>query len=285
MPSEPSPSARIPFALGDLIAPALIVGVLVGAIALIVHLVRPTAGTMFDDDNIGPTVVLGPVAIIVLVIGGVIVRSSLRGIMLRGPCPGCGAVAVRWYASPLDPRSLPTQCGTCIVYLRASSKDEVREEVEAPFHGLANELPYALSADQYMSAVQHTNRKFFKFVMPKMCAACGDPNARDKRAIENGDYISKDLGPWSQQYHVLPQVGIAPGSHPPSEEDINSKGLSNLQAAVCEKHTKKAEPIWEVMAYSSGKLEFSSYRYYKAFCELNNITQASVKKRRSTPKS
>lgn|SRR5664279_60880 len=251
--------------------------VLAGAIALIVYLACPHSGTMFDDDNFGGTVVLGAVAIVAAVIGILIARQNLRGVTLQGPCPVCGAVAYRGFDSPVDPKSLPTQCGTCIAYLRANSKDEVHEEVDGPVHGLAVELPYALSADQYMPAVQHTNRKFFKFAMPKMCAACGDPNAHGTRAIKDGDHFGKGLGPWSQQYHVLPQVGSAHQSET-TEDDINSKGLSNLQAPVCEKHTKKAEPIWEVMGYSSGKLEFSSYQYYKAFCELNNITRATTKK-------
>ena len=281
MPGEHDPSARIPFSLGELIAPGVLVGVLVGAIALLVHLVHPSSGTMFDEDNIGPTVVLGPVAIVALVVGIVIVRSSLRAVMLKGPCPACGTVAARGFESPVDDRSLPTQCGTCIAYLRANSKDEVLEEVDGPAHGLSVKFPYVLAADQYMPAVQHTNRKFFKFAMPKMCAACGDLNAHGKRPIKDGDHFGKDLGPWSQQYHVLPQVGSAHRSEP-TEDDLDSKGLSNLRAPVCEKHTENADMFGDVIEYSSGKLEFSSYQYYKAFCELNNITRASVKRRRAT---
>ena len=234
---------------------------------------------MFDNDNFGGTVVLGAAGIVATVVGIVMVRAMFRGIGLRGPCPCCGAVADRGFESPIDPKSLPTQCGTCIAYLRANAKNEVREEVDAPLHTLAVELPYALSADQYMPAVQHTNRKFFKFAMPKMCAACGDPNAHDHRAIKDGDHFGNDLGPfWSQSSHVLPQAGLAHRSEP-TADDLNSKGLSNLQAPVCEKHNAEAEPLWEVIGYSSGKLQFASYRYYKAFCELNNITRASVKKR------
>ena len=73
-----------------------------------------------------------------------------------------------------------------------------------------------------------------------------------------------------------PGTGGAPGINEPDE---NSTGLSTLKVPVCAKHTWKADPPGEVLKYSSGTLEFRSYRYYKAFCELDHITRASVKRR------
>ncbi|MEO6771710.1 MAG: hypothetical protein ABI467_01645, partial [Kofleriaceae bacterium] len=68
---------------------------IVGAVALIVHLARPSSGTMFDDDNFGGTFWGLAVSVIGLVSGYFMTRSTLRNVILRGPCPRCGAVAVR----------------------------------------------------------------------------------------------------------------------------------------------------------------------------------------------
>ncbi len=269
MPNEAT--SRAPRTLRDFIGPVVVVG----AVVLIVHVVRPEAGTMFDDDNFGGTVVLGMAAIVAAVVGVVVTRATLRRVALRGPCPSCGAMALRGFASPADPTSLPTQCGTCIAYLRATEADEVREETDAQVQHLAVKFPYALRADQYMPAVQHTNRRFFTFEMPPMCATCGDPNATHKRDINDGDHFGDGLVDLASSGHAPGRVGAAPSS--PTQDDKNSQGLSNLKAPVCEKHTESADTFGDVIGYSSGKLEFASYRYYKAFCDLNNITRASVK--------
>ncbi|HEX4452950.1 MAG TPA: hypothetical protein VH143_18880 [Kofleriaceae bacterium] len=109
-------------------------------------------------------------------------------------------------------------------------------------------------------------------------ASCGDPNARHHRKIAVGDHFGRDIGPlWSQSSHVLPQAGMGPSA--PTDDDKNSRSLSNLSAPVCAKHTEAADPMTDVIKYSSGTLEFRSYRYYKAFCELNQIVRASAKRR------
>src|SRR5664279_5179817 len=100
---------------------------MVGGLALIVHLARPSTGTMFDDDNFGGTAVLGLVGVIVIVAGGFMTRSSMRTITLEGPCPSCGAVSVRNFDKPTDPTSSPSACGSCISYLRGSD-DALHEE-------------------------------------------------------------------------------------------------------------------------------------------------------------
>ncbi len=50
-------------------------------------------------------------------------------------------------------------------------------------------------------------------------------------------------------------------------------------APVCALHTAELDAFREVMGYSSGDLKFASYRYYKAFCELNHIARTTTKPR------
>jgi hypothetical protein len=256
-----------PAILFALLGPLLVIG----AAGLIVHLARPSSGTMFDDDNFGGTFVGLAASIIGLVSGYFITRSAVRDVALRGPCPGCGVVAIREFENPKNLKSWPTACGTCIAYLRANGDEMCEEALETSVW-----LFYKLSADQYKPAVKRTNRDGFRFDMPTMCASCGDPNAHDHRDIADGDHFGKD---WTEVGYASPRAGMAPGTNPPTEDDKNSKGLSHLKVSVCAKHTRNADPSDDVLKYSSGKLEFRSYRYYKAFCELNHITRATAKRR------
>ena len=273
MASEVTASTRVPWSPSALVPPL----VLLGAIGLLVHVARPASGKMFDDSNVGGTVVLGVVGVVAVVIGIVMTRAMLRGVALRGPCPICGAVADRKFASAVDPKTLPSACGTCIAYLRPNARNEVREETDTQVQNLPVKFPYALSADQYMPAVQRTSRNYFKFEMPTMCATCGDPNAPHKRDINDGDHFGDDIFDAANAGHAPGQIGAAASAS--TDDDKHSRGLSHLKAPVCDKHTEEADTFGDVMRYSSGKLEFASYRYYKAFCELNNITRASARKR------
>src|SRR3569833_2436829 len=91
MPAEP-PARRIPeTTLAKLFGPVVIAG----GIAWIVHLARPKVGTMFDNDNVGPTVVFGAVALIIIIIGIFLIRSSMRVVAVEGPWPGGGGGAGR----------------------------------------------------------------------------------------------------------------------------------------------------------------------------------------------
>src|SRR5664279_1587509 len=202
------PTARVPKTLGVFVGPLIIVG----ASAFIAH-------------HFGGMVVGLAVGVIAAVIGGFVLRSALRAVVLNGPCPSCNTVATRQFENPPDPRSLPTACGACVAYLRANGNAMREEALDSPSGNLAVRFPYSLGADQYMPAVKRTNRNAFKFEMPAMCASCGDPHATFKREIADGDHFGKGIGPlWSQSTHVLPQPGMGPSA--PTEDDKNSRGLS-----------------------------------------------------------
>ncbi|MEO8845363.1 MAG: hypothetical protein ABI591_29685, partial [Kofleriaceae bacterium] len=198
----------------------------------------------------------------------------MRVVSVEGPCPSCGANTVRRFDKPEDPTSGPSACGACIAYLRTSETTLREEAIEA-------KDDYELVPTQYLPALQSvSNRGGFKFAMPTMCAICGDPHAHHKFTIKDGDALVDGPMDLFTKHNIVPMVGMAPNAGPPTEDQKNSKGLSRLTAPVCDKHTEQEEPFGAPLEYRFGTLAFVSYRYYKAFCEMNNITRAPVKKQR-----
>jgi len=249
--------------LGKLFGPAL----MLGGFGWIVHVVR--AGTMFDD-----LVSLGLVgiAVIAIILGALMLRTDIRAVLLEGPCPNCGVVATRQFDKPADPKSSPTACGACIAYLRGTG-DVVREESIDALDTI--HVNYELTSDQYEPAVKASSGRYYKFIMPKLCAICGDPNAPQALVIDHGNSASAHDLDFLTQGNVInnPTAKI----EPTEAEKLDDK-LSNLRAPVCDKHADKYE-FGRALSCFGGHLRFASYRYYKAFCELNHITHASQPKK------
>jgi hypothetical protein len=258
----------------------------VAAIGWVGYLVHLGIGTSFDDAHVGATVV-GTLAFAVgAVVGGYgtsRLKASMRSVTMQGACPCCGAMRQRTFEDPSSSKSPPTPCGACIAYLRATG-DEMREEAVDAFEMIRT--PYVLTAEQYRPAVKLTNRGGYTFEMPTMCAVCGDPAAPHRRDIGNGDSLADDLGALGALGSVVSTVADVPrgrvgpvyrvvSSTAPDQAEKDSRGLSHLKAPVCAKHTEKEESFGDALEYSSGKLEFASYRFYKAFCELNHIDRGS----------
>ncbi len=287
-------TVRLPFWKGwtakeaafELLSPLLVLA----SLGWCIHLASLGIKAMFDDENVGSTVV-GTLAFAIAAIAGgygtSLLLASIRSVVLRGACPCCNEVRQRTFEDPANAKSPPTPCGACIAYLRASG-DEIREEGLERYEMIRT--PYVLTATQYGPAVKRTNRGYFTFDMPTMCAVCGAAHAPHEREIGNGDSLGADLGvlgaaiaiaadlsgtpSWDPKSHVLPVAGAVRSSGP-SEAEQNSRGLSRLKAPVCDKHTENAEPFGEALEYNSGKLEFASYHFYKAFCELNDIERVT----------
>ncbi|HEY6035292.1 MAG TPA: hypothetical protein VIV58_13550, partial [Kofleriaceae bacterium] len=218
--------------LGKLVGPA----VMLAGVAWIVHLARPSSGTMLDDDNIGPTVVLGAIALLVVVAGAFLTRYLLRTVTLEGPCPACGVVAARDFDKPADPKSRPTACGSCIAYLRGTG-DVLREEaIEAVDMIYVN---YELTADQYEPADNGSSDRYFTFIMPTMCAVCGDPHAAHHRKIGSSRF-TEDPFEGLNKGHVFAPAGTIPHKRELSEGEKRDEKLSKLRVPVCDKHTEKA---------------------------------------------
>jgi len=250
MPAE-TPAKRIPETTrAKMFGPMVIVG----GIAWIVHLARPKVGTMLDNDNVGPTVVFGAIAVLVIIAGIFMTRSSMRVVSVEGACPCCGVTSVRRFDKPTDPSSDPTRCGSCIAYLRAGASSLREEALET------TQRYYVLNPDQYLPALQRlSNRGGYKFAMPTMCAMCGDPKATHKRKIESGEILVTDPIELFTKHNIVPMVGMAPNPGPPTEDQKNNAGLSHLTAPVCDKHTEKEDrthgraPFSEVDVLDKGR--------------------------------
>ena len=149
------------------------------------------------------------------------------------------------------------------------------ESFDHPIHG----YPYVLTATQYKPAAKDPadTRRNFKFAMPTMCSICGDPDAPFKRTIYNSNNYDKDLFELANSGHAIGQVGSIPSGV--TEDEKNDRRLGTLKSPVCAKHTEDADRFADPLCRSGGDLRFASYRYYKAFCELNNITRAPTKRR------
>lgn len=255
-----------------------------GALAWIVQLARVGFGSIFDDEHIGSTVVGTLAALAAAVVGGFFTRdlmAAVKGAVLEGPCPVCGTVGIRLFESLADPKAPPAACGRCIAYLRSEGGGMREESLDAVE---MIRTPYVLVADQYLAAVQKTNRGHYRFEMPPMCAVCGDTHATHRRDIGNGDAMGNDLGALGVLGGIASEVAGVPSrqrdqrtgsSSEPTDNDRNSRGLSELKAPVCAKHTKDADYFGDPLEYSSGKLKFASYRYYKSFCEANHIERGA----------
>jgi hypothetical protein len=291
----PDPTTRLPLWKGwtlneaafELVSPLLVLA----SLGWCIYLAHLGITAMFDDANVGPTV-FGTLAFAVAAIAGgygtSLLLTSMRSVVLRGACPCCGEVWQRTFEEPSKTKVRPTPCGACVAYLRATG-DEIREEGLEQFEMFRT--PYVLTAEQYRPAVKRTNRNYFTFQMPAMCALCGAPHAPHKREIGNGDSLGADLGvlgalasvaadvagapSLSPRDHVLPVTGAAHTSGP-NEAEQNSRGLSHLKAPVCDKHTESEKPFGDALQYNSGKLRSAGYCFYKAFCELNHIERAPV---------
>lgn len=236
-------------------------------------------GHLFDDDHFGHTIAGGAIVGFIMLISGIYVAallSSLRDVVLDSACPCCGAAGRRNFRNP--PCKDPVACGSCVAYLRANGLEVTEERLEAMTE---NSTPYEIPSKRYLPAVRRSNANQFEFRWPDMCAVCGAA-ATQRRDIGEWGKIQADTGILGEVVHIVGvEAGVAPRRdsemvhHIPSSttktrtEQLDDK-LKNLEVPVCAQHTKR-EYYGNPLKFKSGMLVFASYRYYRAFCELNQI--------------
>ena len=234
-------------------------------------------GHDFDDDHIGPTVVGSIFFFFVFVFGVVMVgmlRRTMRSFVLISPCPVCGADGQRDFFE--DKRDAePTPCGTCLAYLRANGLEISEERLEA-FQEIVT--PYRVTHAQLGEQTE--------FAWPPMCSVCGAADAPHHREIEDadlaryaqpgvlgtiaGDVVSNAAG---IPYSARVRAKHSSLQKTPAEEAAAAlhDRLAKITTPVCDKHTAKAAYWSRPLEVSDADLSFGSYRYYKAFCEQNQI--------------
>jgi hypothetical protein len=242
----------------------------------IVELIRH-ASYRFNDGFIG-SLGWSIVFFFVFMFGVLVADAGLsKKNRLESDCPRCGAYATRRFWD-----FMPTECGTCIAYLRADG-DRVREESldQAESYGHY----YAVPAKRYLPAAKRDQQEHFEFKIPQLCAQCGSSDVRHESKIVDRTPSNSESGLFwkavafsssSQQRRKmgLRQDGRFWNRTPvtPNDNDRLDEGLSLMRVPVCNEH-KDATPV----SYNSGKLEFALYRYYKEFLALNDIDAPETK--------
>jgi hypothetical protein len=266
--------------------------VLLWSVWRLIGIVR--AGHMFDDTNLGHTVVVGGFFVVIALVSLVftsILLGTTRTVLVESVCPRCGVVRKRNFGTTT--KNAPAACGACWAYLRADG-NEVSEECAEAVKTIG--LPYELTSKHYLSVVRRDNHSHFKFAWPEMCAVCGNP-ATKRRVIGEWGKINTDLGVLGEVVHIVGnEAGFIPDRYneminhaapvtTKSPSDRLDGELRHLKVPVCGKHTDDETPFDNPLEFRSGAMVFASYRYYRAFCELNRIGEADGGQPGSTLKS
>jgi hypothetical protein len=241
-------------------------------------------GHLLDDGHVGDTLVGSAFFAVVALVGlaglwGFI--KSLREFVLEFACPSCGVLQQRSFGAPSEPRTTSQPCRACQAYLRARGI-EVREELSNAVDTMI--LPYEILPERYLPIATRDALGRFQFKMPPICANCGSSDAGHFRDIEKlgsrqidfgvvGSIASMAVDEVSTDAQLAYRNRLQ-HSAPITKEDPSEAldaGLRDLKVPVCAKHTGQEDPLGDLLNYSSGRLSFASYRYYKAFCALNQI--------------
>jgi hypothetical protein len=211
-------------------------------------------------------VLMGPVGLITL-------RSRLRAYVIVSACPCCGVEAARDFGDLKRETPWPTPCGQCTAYLHAQRKSSRVREVRFDEPGIGL-MHYRIIKQQYEGIVPRRDEEDrpFAFVMPTFCAVCSDPKAPFVHEIGFCGVATDSKG----VFRGLLYPRNYPGKTAPTPPDDLDNANRHIQTPACAAHKDKI-----AMERDSGVLQFRSYRFYREFCALNNITDgedAALKK-------
>ena len=198
-------------------------------------------------------------------------RNERRAYVIISACPVCGVEAQRDFRDATNKKVWPVPCGRCLAYLRLQPKKlEVREEAFTASNAALT--PYQLRSEQYEAVVPRRDDedRQFEFAMPAMCAVCCASDAPFTREIGYAGNVDAGGGLTGT---VLYRSTNNPVGRPPDRDDSFERALKHVQTPACAQHSKPGSG--NAMEYDGGTLRFASYRFYKAFCELNHITADS----------
>lgn len=243
----------------------------------IVELIRH-ASYRFNDGFIG-SLGWSIVFFLLFVVGVLAADAGLsKKNRLESDCPNCGAHATRRFWD-----FMPTECGTCIAYLRAEG-DRVREESLDEAESYTHD--YSVPATRYLPAATRHLQQHFEFKIPQLCAQCGSSDVRHESKIVDRTPSNSEPGlfwkavAFSSSSSQRRTMGLRRDGRfwnrtPPTPTESNrlDEELSVMKVPVCAKH-EDSSPV----SYNAGQLEFALYRYYKAFLALNCIDAPETKR-------
>ena len=236
------------------------------AALLVVLAVRSFAA---HDSTFGGLYVFG--ALVAALVARTFRGDAKRTSDILSSCPVCDVERQRSFMAVRDEREVTTACEACIAYLRVNLDSLAVTEEPADATGGT----YSVSPAQYSSVTPSALQ------MPTMCAVCGaspapllrtldpvtEPDAGVIGAVASG--VATEV---AYETNIL-RADRRYGSNTPSPGAELDFQLGKLEMHVCEKHTSITARGCE---YDDGTIFFGSYRYYKAFCELNHIKAKST---------
>jgi len=228
-------------------------------------------GHLLDDGHVGDTVVGTAFFAIVAIVGVMGIRAffgSMRDVVLDSACPCCGARQIRNFGDPSQSEVIPPACGACIAYLRAQGLEVTEERLDAIDHMGGT---YIVPPARYLPVADRDSQGRFTFQMPPVCAGCGSADAPHLRDIEAWGRAGAGLGFVGTQMSYTGVPGRDGRSTTESQAEVLDAGLREIKVPVCVRHTRHASLVYAPCEYKSGGLVIASYRFYKAFCELNRL--------------
>jgi hypothetical protein len=221
-------------------------------------------------DNFGEYLLpsaLAAVGILMGPVGLVTLQSLRRAYVIVSACPACGFEASRDFGKADRKNPWPVPCRHCLAYLRVHPTKLVVREV--PRNEPTDHLfQFGLIEEQYVGIVprrDETDRPF-AFAMPTICAICSAPDAPFLSEIGYCGDTSDPKGAMRGILYPMNYVGKAT----PSRNDELDNANRHIKTPVCAQHKDSI-----AMERDSGFLRFATYRYYREFCALNNITEGS----------
>jgi hypothetical protein len=239
-------------------------------------------GGLLGDHNFPPALLL-VIPTVACVVGIFQLADQVRSTVIDSPCPCCGALHRRTFGAASKPSDDAVACGECTAYLRIRGL-EVGEEPPAGMHG------YELWPVRYLPRARLSpDGGHLEFDMPPMCATCGSAEATHLREIaawgartapaNSGGILGAVVDEVASEAFGNARYGAAQRrsvATAPTAEDLYDQALSALTVPVCAQHTEEADPWDATCQYRCGRILWRSYRYYKAFLALNQISEGRL---------
>jgi hypothetical protein len=244
----------------------------------IVGLVRGRA-YVFDDDHFGRTVVVSLFFAVVAVVGlfGIwTFRLVLHEAAVESACPCCGARRRRIFDDPSEKLFIPTACGECLAYLRATGVEVAEESIDSVY---LTGPPFEVPPERYVPVVKRDSRGNFSFKLPAICTICGSPDAPYRRNIKEWGTSHAVSGSITGEIYDNLSLEIYGADWRPdygsvTNKDSKDEGVRRMRLPICAEHKDEfSDPV----EYKNGSLLFASYRYYLHFCALNQIRMVKAR--------